>query len=900
TNGTFSIGSDGVWTFTANSAFNELNVGQNVAETFTVASVDGTTSTVTVQINGTNDAAIVSSASVELAETDAPLTTGGSLTASDMDNVDNAFVAQTDVIGSHGTFSIGSDGAWTFTANSAFNALNVGDNVSEQFTVTSVDGTASTVQITINGTNDTPVLSVSNLAATEDDEAISGTVEFSDVDGTATVAITEGNNLPTGLILNPDGIYSFDASSYDDLTEGQKLVIEVPLTVTDNDGATTTTALTITVTGTNDAPTAVVESALVTEDATVSGTVEFVDVDGTATVAVTTGEETPEGLSLNNDGSYTFDASNYDDLAVGEQLVLEVPLTVTDNNGATTTTSLTITITGTNDGPTIAGDAVGAVTEDASTLTLVDSGTLTLSDADSGEAVFQTDPESITVSTGAFGDLSINAAGEWTYNVANADVQYLSEGEQKVETFTVLSADGTVHEVVVTITGTNDSPALSVSNLAATEDSGAISGTPTFIDLDSSDAHTFSVSSMAVGQGSVSIDATTGEYTYSPGSDFQTLAAGETIDVSFVVTINDAKGGTDTQTVTVTITGSNDAPTTSIAEVLADQNDADGNTITNIDISSAFSDTDNGDTLSYSADNLPEGLSIDPVTGIINGTLDYSASQGGDNNDGVYTVTIYATDSVETANTTFTYTVTNVAAVHNSSSNEQVSNNGYNTHSGLDDGTQLSQTSSYLDRNLDNISDEVFWHDDFTGINPVSLTILLEDQIFYHDELLYIDGIETFTLPANAFQHEDPSETIDVEATLPDGSPLPDYVKFDPDSGEFKVNVTEALKLEENQIVIRVTGYDSEGNSATATFTIFLHEKNKDVTNGDASQTDKDVGSVDESQSEIGTEVQPEEVEQQANPDPELGLGHQLKTLGEGEFATQKARLLMDIEQLFG
>ncbi|MCP3853185.1 MAG: hypothetical protein GY698_00430, partial [Actinomycetia bacterium] len=49
-------------------------------------------------------------------------------------------------------------GAWNFTANSAFDSLNVGDNVNETFNVSSVDGTASTVAITINGTSDGPVL----------------------------------------------------------------------------------------------------------------------------------------------------------------------------------------------------------------------------------------------------------------------------------------------------------------------------------------------------------------------------------------------------------------------------------------------------------------------------------------------------------------------------------------------------------------------------------------------------------------------------------------------------------------------------------------------------------------------------------------------------------------------
>uniref|UniRef100_UPI0035B07A6F VCBS domain-containing protein n=1 Tax=Azonexus sp. TaxID=1872668 RepID=UPI0035B07A6F len=72
------------------------------------------------------------------------------------------------------------------------------------------------------------------------------------------------------------------------------------------------------------------------------------------------------------------------------------------------------------------------------------------------EAVFQT--SGIVASAGALGSLSITTTGDWTYTVPNADVQYLGAGETKVETFTVKTADGTEHDVVITITGTNDIP----------------------------------------------------------------------------------------------------------------------------------------------------------------------------------------------------------------------------------------------------------------------------------------------------------------------------------------------------------------------------------------------------------------------------------------------------------
>ena len=49
--------------------------------------------------------------------------------------------------------------------------------------------------------------------------------------------------------------------------------------------------------------------------------------------------------------------------------------------------------------------------------------------------------------------------------------------------------------------------------------------------------------------------------TYSPDGQFEFLAVGETTTDTFDYTISDGNGGTDSATVTVTITGENDAPT---------------------------------------------------------------------------------------------------------------------------------------------------------------------------------------------------------------------------------------------------------------------------------------------------------------------------------------------------
>jgi len=54
-NGIFSIDADGNWTYVANSAYDELNIGDSLVDVFPIESTDGTVGSVTVTINGTND-----------------------------------------------------------------------------------------------------------------------------------------------------------------------------------------------------------------------------------------------------------------------------------------------------------------------------------------------------------------------------------------------------------------------------------------------------------------------------------------------------------------------------------------------------------------------------------------------------------------------------------------------------------------------------------------------------------------------------------------------------------------------------------------------------------------------------------------------------------------------------
>jgi VCBS repeat-containing protein len=140
--GTFAIDTAGAWTYTASSAHNEFAAGATYTDTFSVASADGTLTSVTINILGTNDAAVVSADVRDLSETNAAadLATSGTLTISDVDSP-ATFVAQAGTVGSYGTFAIDTAGAWTYTASSAHNEFVAGTTYTDTFSVASADGT---------------------------------------------------------------------------------------------------------------------------------------------------------------------------------------------------------------------------------------------------------------------------------------------------------------------------------------------------------------------------------------------------------------------------------------------------------------------------------------------------------------------------------------------------------------------------------------------------------------------------------------------------------------------------------------------------------------------------------------------------------------------------------------
>ncbi|MEZ8885422.1 VCBS domain-containing protein, partial [Vibrio sp. 10N.247.311.13] len=560
TNGNLNIDTNGHWTFTANSAFNKLNVGDKVEETFTVTSVDGTPSTIKVTINGTNDAATVSTATVSVDETDSAITTSGTLTSTDVDNPDNTFTPDS-ISGTNGDLTIDANGHWAFTANSAFNQLNVGDKVEETFTVTSVDGTASTIKVTINGTNDAATVSSATVAIDETDKAVttSGTLTSTDVDNpdnTFTPDSISGTN--GDLTIDASGHWVFTANSaFNQLNVGDK--VEETFTVASVDGTPSTVKVTIN--GTNDKAT--VSTATVSVDetdkaVTTSGTLTSTDVDNPDNTFTPDSIVGSNGdLTIDANGHWAFTANSaFNQLNVGDK----VEETFTINSVDGTPSTIKITINGTNDKATVSSATVAIDETDKAVTT---SGTLTSTDVDNPDNAFQ--PDSIS---GTNGDLTIDANGHWVFT-ANSAFNQLNVGDKVEETFTVNSVDGTPSTIKVTINGNNDKATVSTATVSVDETDKAVttSGTLTSTDVDSPD-NTFTPDSIIGSNGNLNIDAH-GHWTFTANNVFNQLNVGDKVEETFTVSSID---GTPS-TIKVTINGTNDKATVSTATVSVDETD---------------------------------------------------------------------------------------------------------------------------------------------------------------------------------------------------------------------------------------------------------------------------------------------------------------------------------------
>ncbi|MGO4605374.1 VCBS domain-containing protein, partial [Variovorax sp. 2RAF20] len=472
--GSFTLAANGSWTYTANNgqaAIQQLGAGQTISDSFTAVSSDGTASqVVTVTITGTNDVPLIGGVASGAVTEDASmpnLSTGGALTIADVDAGQSSFAAQAGTAGSsgYGNFSLATDGTWTYAADnsqSAIQQLGAGQSISDSFTAVSSDGTASqVVTVTITGTNDVPVIGgVASGAVTEDGSApnlsTGGALMIVDVDAGqssfAAQASTAGSNGYGSFTLAADGSWTYTAdnsqAAIQQLAAGQS--ISDSFTAVSSDG-TASQVVTVSITGTNDVPViGGVVSGAVTEDASTpnlstSGALTIADVDAGqsnfAPQASTAGSNGYGSFALAADGNWTYTADNsqaaIQQLGAGQSI--SDSFTAVSSDG-TANQVVTVTITGTNDVPTIGGVASATVQEDVAVSggSLAASGALTIADMDAGQSNFV--PQASTGGSNGYGSFALAADGNWTYTADNgqAAIQQLGAGESISDSFTAV------------------------------------------------------------------------------------------------------------------------------------------------------------------------------------------------------------------------------------------------------------------------------------------------------------------------------------------------------------------------------------------------------------------------------------------------------------------------------
>nr|WP_122032199.1 tandem-95 repeat protein [Aliivibrio sp. EL58] len=442
---------DGSVTFAPNENFNgDINLD------VTVIDDDGATAQTTagIEVIAVNDAPVSGDLAYSVDE-------DGSITlsqeqllaqASDVDGDD--LTAANLTAGDNATVTANDDGSFTITPDADFNS-----DIDLSFDVS--DGTetvVATADLTVNPVNDIAV--VEDVAYTiEEDGSLTFTDEqllagASDIDGdelsVADVSYTGAEGVFTD---NGDGTYSF--------APNENFNGDVNLGFTVTDGTETVDAnIDVTVTDVNDAPVAGSTSYQMNEDGTITLSPEQLianssDVDGEVSLDSVSYSGADGILVHNEDGSVTF-APNEN---FNGNISLDV--VVTDDDGATATTTAGIEVLAVNDGPE-SEDVQLTTAEDSTILITQDMLLAQATDIDNtadelSASGLQIDP--------SFGELLDNEDGTWSFTPNenfNGDVPMtfnVSDGQETI------SVDGNID-----VTPVNDAPEAPTIEMRGEED----------------------------------------------------------------------------------------------------------------------------------------------------------------------------------------------------------------------------------------------------------------------------------------------------------------------------------------------------------------------------------------------------------------------------------------------
>ena len=448
----------------------------------------------------------------------------------------------------------------TTEANQLINIQNAFYNTSSSRTLNLANYTNNVVKLSVVNTEK---LDYSLNATTTEDQSFN----ISAASSSDRIVI---NYNGTADISSNNGIITYNPSSaFNSLAAGEQA--QDSFTYTVYKGTTSNVVSTATVnfiiTGENDAPTAQNVNVTTPEDnSAITANFLAIDPDTSNTLTYNIVSQPTEGSVTNNDnGTFTFNlGDNFQYLSAGESKIINFNYTVTDSEGVTSApATVQVTVTGANDLPTISNLSVitGEVTEDA--INQQATGRVIAVDVDAQDTPIWNPATDVQ---GSYGTLSIDANGNWTYNLdsSNPAVQAISAGDQCIDTFTVTGTSGTdaiAQNIYIYVNGSNDSPtAISPSIFATTANSTLnLSAQQLATDVDVNDTLQVTNIDTSGTLGNVSINAD-GTISYTPGNAFVSLNGSQSAVDSFTCTVTDNHGETTTSQVVVNVAGVNDAP----------------------------------------------------------------------------------------------------------------------------------------------------------------------------------------------------------------------------------------------------------------------------------------------------------------------------------------------------
>ena len=413
---------------------------------------------------------------------------------------------------------------------------------------------------------------------------------------------------------------------------------------TDEGGKTLSKSFIINVVDVNEAPTVAnaIADQTFAEDSTLNFHITssvFKDADAgdslTYTASLSSGANLPSWLSFDA-ATRTFSGTPDN----GDVGAIDVMITAADSSSESVSDTFTMTITNTNDAPTLVNDISNQTIAEDSALNFQLASNV-FADVDQGDSLTYT----ASLSSGATlpSWLSFNAATQtFSGTPTNSDVGTIDV----IATATDSGTQSVSDTFSITITNTNDAPEITSTPVTSINEDELYSYYFFYRDVDLGD------------QVTVSIESKPDWLSFDPSIRrlYGTPENNEVGVHSVAVKVTDVYGATGEQSFSIKVDNQNDAPT--LSNAILDQTIAEDNALNFQLASNIFDDVDAGDVLTYSASlangaALPSWLTFNATSRSFNGTPTNS-------NIGIIDVQATATDSgSESVSDTFSITVSN-------------------------------------------------------------------------------------------------------------------------------------------------------------------------------------------------------------------------------------------------